>query len=84
MDTYTIKSIDGAKGIVVVSFSVDGKDQKITAPVNDADALALFLNKYALAYKSGKDQEAALQAVPAEVTSMVGKPQTVELQGMEG
>jgi hypothetical protein len=79
-NTYTINAIN-ANGTVDVTFSVDGKRQNIDGlPVGSADALTAALNDYAVAYAAGLEVQAANVAppvVPADVSALVGQPQTV-------
>jgi TRAP-type uncharacterized transport system substrate-binding protein len=53
MSTYTINAINRKKNHIEVTYSVDGKRQKMgDAPLSDEKALKVFLEEYGVAYET--------------------------------
>lgn len=79
MSTFTINAIDREKGHIEVTYSVDGKRQKMgDAPLSNEEALKSFLEEYGVAYEASlKAQEQELppgvEEEEAKIDALVGK-----------
>lgn len=76
---YTIdKDSIKADGTLTVAFDIDNKKQNLSgAPVQDEEALKVWIEEYAVAYARGLEQTAPVE-VPAEVKALENKAITVE------
>lgn len=79
MSTYTINAIDRENNHIEVTYSIDGKKQKMgDAPLSDEKALKSFLEDYGVAYEASlKMQEVELppgvEIEVQKVDDLVGK-----------
>ena len=79
--TFTINAIDRVKGHVEVTYSIDGKRQKMNdAPLGDDVMLKAFLEDYGARYEASlKQQEAMAPETEAEakIDALVGRTFTI-------
>jgi hypothetical protein len=77
MSTFTINAIDREKGHVEVTYSIDGKLQKMCdAPLGDDAMLKAFLEDYGTRYEASLKQEEAMapeEEVENKINALVGR-----------
>jgi len=77
MSTFTINSIDRVKGHVEVTYSIDGKLQKMSdAPMGDDAMLVAFLEDYGTRYEASLAHAAAMaqeKDPEAKINALVGR-----------
>lgn len=72
MSTFTINAIDKEKGHVEVTYSIDGKRQKMSdAPIGDEAVLVAFLKDYGVRYEASLAHEEAQKSIEPEVEAKI-------------